>query len=383
MSKKKAFKKVAKKYEADKLIHRKIIPGSYDYYQIKANNLIHDAFVSEKLSEQKLEQIAAILKEDDIKNQKKSTKSLKNIIKQTYLENFDLIKDLDGYRAATIAAGYPETTLNVVDEEIAASLKELLSIQDELIKTTTFTSTTFDDIVAFPKYPVNKPGFHVVGKTSNVDLGEQVIKVFEKDGYVNNTVNNTVSDNAKYESFDFDKALKNMAERNEKQSFKNEENLSYKDKFKKIMTDAGLESNDLLEKEFAKIDEYEKDDKLIELNKIKPRKFSAIRAHIDNVEKATTVSSNRDKINNANELFEKLATKAGKFTKEYWQAKHKLFLINNFMEDFYSGKKFEETDPVKPINFNKELEIAVNFIDGEDSEYKKSILRKIRPDKYK
>lgn len=178
------------------------------------------------------------------------------------------------------------------------------------VKTRTFTSTTFDDIVAFPKFPshkIRKEGHHIVRPDFNGPTK------FEKDFL--NEANNL-----------------------------NEEITSIKNSQDK--TESFLESS------------------------------------INNRDKRNKIT-NRDKVNKANDLFNNLADKVGKITADYWKAKQKLVLANKFMEDFYSGKQFEELAPIEQVDFIQQLQKAVDSFDGEDSDYKKMILNKVRPDKYK
>lgn len=248
----------------------------------------------------------ATSKKIDKKSGNKSIKSLRKLIKE--IEK-DLDVKVDGY--------VPE------------------------VKTTTFTSTTFDDIVSFPKYPVNKPGFHVVGKTSDVDLNEQILKSFVKDGYVSvDKFEKPVDD-----SVNFNEAINSVAGRNE-----------IRKKLKDLKEIHAEYSCRIVDKDGL---------------------------NLSNVNESTD-ATNRNKVNNANKLFEDLASKVGQITKEYWQAKHKLVMINKFMESFYAGGNFEKLEPLeKQLDLKESLAEIFNLVEGEDSEYKKSVLKKVRPDKYK
>lgn len=270
--------------------------------------------------------------------------------------------NIDGYREALKSAGYTNTILNSVDETVALNIKDLLSKPtDGYAKTTTFTSTTFDDIVAFPKFPVSKPGFHVVGKTNDVDLNEQVIKSFEPNDNLKILLEKEFAKPAElfnylheYDELNFEAAEKLLTD------FKNRENIK-----EKLNSLKNIHNND--KSKFKRFEPIVSKRQLKELN-------------ISHNENQPT---NRDKVNNSIDLFKKLAEKAGRITKEYWTAKHKFVMMNKFMEDFYAGKEFEEIEHGETIDFNEELNRAVELVDDEDSEYKKSILRKVRPDKYK
>ena len=145
------------------------------------------------------------------------------------------------------------------------------------IKTRTFTSTTFDDIVNFPlpnkKFPehlIKKDGYHI----SRLDFNGPT--KFEKDD--DKKVNT--------DSFDLDYELKKMADFASNLANKSEEDKSH--------------------------EVYERLGKSI---------------YVEELSKA------KDLLNELDEL-------AAKITKEYWQSKRKFILMNKFLESFYAGENF-------------------------------------------
>ena len=94
---------------------------------------------------------------------------------------------LDGYMGFDpLWLNTPENRLRIESERLARKIaKEKLNTDGYSdVRTTTFTSTTFDDIVAFPKYPVHKEGYHISKEIAIHPGADQVLitKVkFEKD----------------------------------------------------------------------------------------------------------------------------------------------------------------------------------------------------------
>lgn len=242
-----------------------------------------------------------------------------------------------------------KTIKKIVKKQPVVISKERQDVIDNFLKplsdkTRTFISTTFDDTTLLKPLPVRKEGFHIVGETNDVDLNEQVIKKFEADNAESKNVENI------YFSKDFLKDISNKYETDE---------VALKD-----MPD---NSNDSKKFRSMKISRIGNDKILDEVEYNKP-----------------SITTNRELVNNANELFDDLASRVGQITKEYWLAKQKLVLINKFMNDYYSNKSFEKLEPVEKLgDFNNQLQKALDSMDGEDSDYKKMILAQIRPDKYK
>lgn len=243
--------------EKYKLIQQGVIPASYDYYQMKANNLIYDAFVNENMSQTKLDRIAEILK-TNIKN---------NII--------------DGY--------------------------------EQEVKTRTFVSTTFDDVVAFPKYPVSKPGYHINKEVTTLPNSDVLITKtkFEK----NDTKNSPLESFVKHDkpADDGIKILKDLAKEPEIKKLGDEQ----------VFFDIIKEAED---KKIENVSDavYEKLGKAVYVKELSESK----------------------------ELLEKLDDLSAKITKEYWQSKRKFILMNKFLEDFYSNKTF--LDPIDHLNIDND-----------------------------
>lgn len=348
MTKKKVVKNIIKKSNSkkikleNKINQQKIEPGSYDYYQMKVDHLIYNAWSNGTLSESQLDKIEEILK---------------NKSNQTQI--------IDGY--------IPE------------------------VKTRTFTSTTFDDIISFPKYPVNKQGFHIESNPI-VDNNDKEIFDIQLKTFVKNDSKYTNKQN-------FNNILLSML--NSKDIISGEKILNeiinntdfienWKDiakcKFNKKYGPQPQTYDEIKRKENEEFQAIldEDDRKLREeldvltTNKKLPQ--GSLNEIEENVQKLNNLNvTNREKINKSNELFKNLASYVGEITKEYWTAKQKLVLINKFMEDFYSGKEFEfvKNNPILGLRESIEQNIEENLNGNlNKNKYAQDILNAVRGKKY-
>ncbi len=285
---------------------------------------------------------------------------------------------LDGYMGFDpLWLNTPENRLRIESERLARKIaKEKLNTDGYSdVRTTTFTSTTFDDIVAFPKYPVHKEGYHISKEIAIHPGADQVLitKVkFEKDSdckfgpdssfKVRPTISyfiNRMYKIANGEDLSFDPGIDLLKSIKEINRILNEDIINTN----RFSTKENQLAKQTTEQLIGKISKGSTD-KLIDdiVNGMKDPlpKFPIINSIKANVNEPKIELTNKQKVNNANKLFEDLAEKAGKITKEYCQAKHKFILMNRFMEEFYAGKEFESIEREEIFDLNEQLEILMN-----------------------